>query len=127
MFRTIDEMAVLFNKIQSGEATEEERMDYDINIKISCMKEEFLLALIEQGARELKAEQSLGFTSHLLGRFSSKGGATTSNTDSFRLDSKDFSSARGTRHYLTEKEHWMTWLRTRISWVRKMINEIKQR
>lgn len=56
MFRTIDEMAVLFNKNQSGKATEKERSEYEFNIKTSCMIEEVLLDLIEKRAKELKAE-----------------------------------------------------------------------
>lgn len=54
MFNTIDELAVLFNRIENGEATEEERMEYEISIKTSCMKEEVLEALIEKKAKELK-------------------------------------------------------------------------
>ena len=44
MQKTIDELAILFNKIESGEATEEERLDYDLGIGISCVKEEILRA-----------------------------------------------------------------------------------
>ena len=56
MQKTIDELEILFNKIESGEATEEERLDYDLGIGISCVKEEILRESIKERARELKAE-----------------------------------------------------------------------
>lgn len=56
MQKTIDELAILFNKIESGEATEEERLDYDLGISISCVKEEILRESIKERAKELKAE-----------------------------------------------------------------------
>ena len=55
MQKTIDELAILFNKIESGEATEEERLDYDLSISISCMKEDVLRESIKERAKELRA------------------------------------------------------------------------
>lgn len=56
MFKTIDELAVLFNKISKGTATEEEQAEYKISIKTSCMREDILEMLIKDKADELKDE-----------------------------------------------------------------------
>lgn len=56
MLQKIDDFAIRFNRIQNGEASEEERAEYELSIRISCMNEELLRTLIEEKAKELKAE-----------------------------------------------------------------------
>ena len=56
MIRRIDDLVILFNKIQEGEATEEERADYELSIKASCLDEAFLRTQIEKKAENLKVE-----------------------------------------------------------------------
>lgn len=53
MHKTIDELAVLFNRISKGTATEEEQVEYEISIKTSCMREDLLEALIKDKAKML--------------------------------------------------------------------------
>lgn len=56
MLQGIDDLAILFNKIENGNASEEERLEYDLSIKASCMDEGFLKALIEKKAKEMKGD-----------------------------------------------------------------------
>lgn len=56
LLQGIDDLAILFNKIENGNASEEERLEYDLSIKASCMDEGFLKALIEKKAKEMKGD-----------------------------------------------------------------------
>lgn len=56
MNKTVTLLAELYNKIQSGKATDEERAFYDARIAISCIREDVLINAIKQRAEELKVE-----------------------------------------------------------------------
>ena len=56
MLKTIDELAVILNKIRSGTASQEERSVYECSIKTSCMDERLLRAAIEKEAKRKRTE-----------------------------------------------------------------------
>lgn len=56
LLRTIDELARVFNKIECGEATEEDLIEYDVSIKASCMNPVFLEKQIKERAKKMKVE-----------------------------------------------------------------------
>lgn len=54
MFKTINELAVLYDKIEKGIATEDERFEYQLTISTACMREDVLIQKIKDEARKLK-------------------------------------------------------------------------
>ena len=56
MNKTVTLLAELYSKIQSGTATDEEKVFYNTRIAISCIREDVLVNAIKQRAEELKAE-----------------------------------------------------------------------
>ncbi len=54
MFLSIEELAIIYNKIIDGTATMQEVGDYMHAFKISCMKKEALVIFVEKKAAELR-------------------------------------------------------------------------
>lgn len=45
-------MAELYRKIKNGSASEEEKFQFEVEVKTSCMDEKILMHLIETAAKE---------------------------------------------------------------------------
>lgn len=58
MFHTFDELAVIYNKIKDGIATEQEKNTFEIDLKTGCMVEEGAMRIIKRKAKELRKQSS---------------------------------------------------------------------
>ena len=56
MFHTFDELAVIYNKIIDGTATEQEKCSFEITLKTGCMIEDEAMKIIKRKAKELKRQ-----------------------------------------------------------------------
>ena len=54
MNKTVNLLAELYSKIQSGEATDDEKAFYDARIAMSCIRDDVLIDAIKRRAEELK-------------------------------------------------------------------------
>lgn len=54
MNKTVNLLAELYSKIQSGKATDAEKVFYDTRIAMSCIRDDVLIDAIKQRAEELK-------------------------------------------------------------------------
>lgn len=56
MSKTLDFLAVLYSKIISGSASDEDKAIYEANIAMSCIEENMLNEMIKRRAREMERE-----------------------------------------------------------------------
>lgn len=50
---TVERLAELYTKVKTGTATEDERCEYQIGIKTSCVDEKFLTSWVHDAAKRL--------------------------------------------------------------------------
>ena len=55
MFKSIEELFELYAKILEGTATKQERSEFEITVKTSCMDETFLMNSLQKQYEELKS------------------------------------------------------------------------
>lgn len=56
MFHTFDELAVIYNKILDVTATEQEKWDLEVDLRLGCMVADGALKIIQKKAEELRLQ-----------------------------------------------------------------------
>jgi len=54
VLKTVNELAVIYCRMEKGTATMEEQQEFDITIKTSCLDEAFLMNLIKEKAKTIE-------------------------------------------------------------------------